>query len=746
MAGGGGGQEVARFFATLGVDNSGFTAGMSSAISMMGRGALAGVGLGTGMMAATTAFRAVEAATIGSMLAVMDYETAFTGVRKTVDASDEEFSRLDANLRNLATTTMPKTRVELAGIAQVAGQLGIRGTQNITQFTDTIAQLSTATNLTSDQAAIQMARLANIIEMPISKVGNLGSALVGLGNNFPTFESEILEFAQRMAGAAHIVGFTESQILSLSTALPSLGIQAELGGTAVQQALLTMQQAAQEGGAALDLLAGVSGMSAAQFQKQWKEDAYGAFTAFVQGLGQNEQQAGQILDALGLGGARSARVFLGLAQNTDLLSRALQMAGREMENPTALAKEFGRFSETTANRVQVFKNNVTELADVIGGPLVGALNAALGPLTKLVGMLAGLDPGGLKAISSSTGYPISADEYAKVSGAAKNLGMDPLELAKTLTGRATGIGPGASSTAQRGVMVRGQFVPLDQLDGIGNYDVQRPAAGSAGAGGGTPGLDALLKNAGGGGGKSDPLTEAWRSVTDKMTAEVADAYVKGGDAQAAIVRAKQAEVTAAITASADYMHQRWGVEMPAAVSAAADAVFARQQALTQALAQVDQTFADAKIAAYFDNGRKVDAIENAWLAAQRATTQTIADDLVRTFAMEAGPALTTAMQHVREAARVFEQAVQSTTDNVRRNALSLAQSMGFSAPGQSAAGAANILTLANMAEAAAARDASIRAANEYGRTTGDWGGAASRLQKVDVTVTVAGDLQVAGEG
>ena len=76
----------------------------------------------------------------------------------------------------------------------------------------------------------------NITGTSQDKVENLGSAIVDLGNNFATDEASIVQMATRLASAGTIAGLTETDILALSTAMSSVGIQAEAGGTAEEKA------------------------------------------------------------------------------------------------------------------------------------------------------------------------------------------------------------------------------------------------------------------------------------------------------------------------------------------------------------------------------------------------------------------------------------------------------------------------------------------------------------------------------
>src|SRR5690606_19636301 len=54
----------------------------------------------------------------------IDFESAFAGVRKTVDASEEEFAALARGIRDMAKE-IPAAATEIAGVAEAAGQLGI---------------------------------------------------------------------------------------------------------------------------------------------------------------------------------------------------------------------------------------------------------------------------------------------------------------------------------------------------------------------------------------------------------------------------------------------------------------------------------------------------------------------------------------------------------------------------------------------------------------------------------------------
>ena len=313
----------------------------------------------------------------------IDFESAFTGVRKTVDASEAEFKVLEQGLRNMAKD-IPVSATGLAKITETAGQLGIEN-ENLLSFTRTMADLNVATNLTGEAAAMVLARFANITNMDQSMFGNLGSAIVDLGNKFATTEYDITQFALRLAGAGEISGLTEADILAIGTAMSAVGVEAEAGGTALQKVLLAITQSVADGGERLDKFAEVAGMSSSQFAKMWKDDAGGAFTAFVEGLGLQGQNAFATLEELDFHDQRLFRSFLSLAGAGDLLARTMEVSNQAFIEGTALTIEAERRYATTASQLSILKNNAVDVGITFGSLFLPAIKESSQAMADFLG-------------------------------------------------------------------------------------------------------------------------------------------------------------------------------------------------------------------------------------------------------------------------------------------------------------------------------------------------------------------------
>ncbi len=317
--------------------------------------------------------------------AAIDWEDAFAGVRKTVDATEEQFTALDISLRKM-TGRIPLTHREIAQIAESAGQLGIQ-VGNIESFTETMAMMGTATTMASEDAAIALAQMDNIMHSGQKVFDRYGATVVHLGNNLATYENIILDFGLRIAGAGKIAGLTEPQVLAIAGAFASVGIEAEAGGTAVSKVLQSMTEAVATGDEKLAVFAATAGMSAAEFATAWQEDAGAAFARFVEGLGASGNQAFAILRELGLTDQRLLRAFLSVADAQTTLTSVMDMANKAWEENTALVNEANERYRTGKSRLIILGNKIRNAAINLGIAFAPMLEAVMDRATKLIEVL-----------------------------------------------------------------------------------------------------------------------------------------------------------------------------------------------------------------------------------------------------------------------------------------------------------------------------------------------------------------------
>ena len=321
-----------------------------------------------------------------ALKAAIDYETAFAGVKKTVDGTPQQFDKLSASIREMAKE-MPSSAVEIANVAEAAGQLGVP-IGAIKDFSKTMINLGVSTNLSSEEAASSIAKIGNIMQVSGKDLGtwsaHFGSAVVDLGNHFATTERDIVEMTNRLAAGGKLAGLTTPEILGLATAMSSVGIEAEAGGTAMNQTLTGIGKAVAGVGEGakekLQLIASTAGMTAEQFSTAWKQKPAEALQAFIKGL-QKAHEEGKNMDGilaeLDMSGIRQGNMLKSLASASDKMGEAVRRSNSAWKENTALTTEAQKRYETTESQLKIFKNQITDLAIEFGGPLLKAMNSGL---------------------------------------------------------------------------------------------------------------------------------------------------------------------------------------------------------------------------------------------------------------------------------------------------------------------------------------------------------------------------------
>ncbi|MCI2879084.1 phage tail tape measure protein [Staphylococcus hominis] len=333
----------------------------------------------------------------------IDWEQALAGVAKTTNMSGSELNKMGNEITKMSNT-MPFAATEIAGVAEAAGQLGIKK-QDITSFTRTMMNLGVATNLTADEAATEFARFANAANMPIKDVDRLGSTVVALGNSTATTEKEIVEMAQRLAGAGAQAGFSSDEIMSVSAAMSSVGIEAEAGGTAMTQIWNKMTKAVAEGGDTLDSFAKTAGVSGKEFAQIWENNPSKALSMFIKGLGETEGGAKGVLKALddvGIKGIREADTIRRMANNHQVLDKALKTGSEGWKENSALTNEANIRYETMGSKLKMLKNTFINFARTIGDAVAPIVSFLADKLTGLFEHLQGTSNATKIAIAAFT--------------------------------------------------------------------------------------------------------------------------------------------------------------------------------------------------------------------------------------------------------------------------------------------------------------------------------------------------------
>lgn len=305
-----------------------------------------------------------------------DFETGLVGVGKTTGLAGNDLKDFGNDIAKMSSV-IPVSTNDLLGLSETAGQLGIHGKKDLLEFTKVMAEMGSATNLAGEEGAKQMARFANVMGIDVGKnIRQVGNSVVRLGNNFATSEAEIMDMSSRLAASSRLVGITTPNVLGLATAMSSVGIEAEAGGTAMSTVMTKVDKAVASGGAKLQNFAKVAGMSAEDFAAKWKSKPTEALQDLMKGLDSASKSGGnmnQILDMLGIKGVRESNAVKSLAQNHELLSEAIKQSNDAYDHGNDLAEEAAEAWKTLHAKLMTLKNTFGNIAKDIFSIVAPAL-------------------------------------------------------------------------------------------------------------------------------------------------------------------------------------------------------------------------------------------------------------------------------------------------------------------------------------------------------------------------------------
>lgn len=391
------------------------------------------------------------------------FESAMADVRKVVDGTDAQIDALGQTIQAMSRR-IPLASTELAAMAAAAGQLGVR-LGEIPAFVETTAKMAVAFDMPAEEAGDAMAKLANVFGIPISEIARLGDAINQISNESPAKAAEVVRALSRVGGVSKAFGLAARDAAALASAFIAMGKPPEVAGTAINALLTKLATAPKQNRAFQEGLAAL-GLSAQQLKGHIDRDARGALDDFLARLAKvpKEQRMSVLVDLFGLEYADDIAALAGSLE----VYRAQQAAASRAEG--SMSREFAARAATTANNLQLLRNQLAELGVNIGSALLPALNsvvAGIRPVIEAFADFARANP----ALVAGIGKVAAALLAFKAGSLAARAGYHLIAGSVWgLIGRLRALGV-ALSTVQVALATRSAMPLLDALQGAA------PAAG-----------------------------------------------------------------------------------------------------------------------------------------------------------------------------------------------------------------------------------------------------------------------------
>lgn len=246
---------------------------------------------------------------------IKTFNSGILNVSKTTGIVGEDLDSLSDSIVKLSMNLSTVGTKSLLQYATVAGQLGVKGTENILAYTESLAKLETASDITGEEGGASIARLLTLTDGGVENVKEFGDEIVKLGNNFAATESEILSNATAIAQNTGIYKLGRQEVLSYAVATKAVGIESEITGSTIGKTLGILEKSirTQQG---LEQISRLTGIAQNDLGKAFDENSGQVFQRLIKGLNEIDKAGGSVnqqLEELGIKSVRNQRVIGTLA-------------------------------------------------------------------------------------------------------------------------------------------------------------------------------------------------------------------------------------------------------------------------------------------------------------------------------------------------------------------------------------------------------------------------------------------------
>lgn len=319
--------------------------------------------------------------------AAIDFESSMADVKKVVDFdTPQQFKEMGNDILEM-TKTIPMAAQDLAQIVAAGGQSGI-AREDLTGFAESAAKMGVAFDISAGQAGDMMAKWRTAFKMNQTEVVDLADKINYLGNTTAASAPLISDVVTRIGPLGEVGGVAAGEIAALGASMVGSGIQSDVAATGLKNMILALtagESATKSQVGALNEL-GLSAEDVAQgMQDNAKETILKVLNA-IRGL-DKDKQASVLSD---LFGKESLGAIAPLLSNLDGVQDNLNKVADSSKYAGSMEGEFSARSETTANSLQLAKNNMEAFKIAIGNGLIPAMTPMISLLTQGVKWVSGI--------------------------------------------------------------------------------------------------------------------------------------------------------------------------------------------------------------------------------------------------------------------------------------------------------------------------------------------------------------------
>lgn len=303
----------------------------------------------------------------------MDFESSMADVRKVVNFDrPEQFQQMSQDILDMSTR-LPMAATDIAKIVAAGGQAGIAA-GGLKEFATDAVKMGIAFDEGADVAGQQMAQWRVSLGLTQKQVEQLGDQINYLGNTGPVASNQLTDVITRVGSLGKLAHLSGGDVAALGDTISAAGIQTDIAATGIKRVISTLS-----GGhitklqrAAFHALHLNPKKVAADMQKDGKKAILEVFTALSH-VAPNKQ----IGITKALFGQESLEAIAPLLANLKQLVGNFNKVGDATKYAGSMQKEYATRASTTANQLDLVRNDINKLSVETGDALIPAVSDGL---------------------------------------------------------------------------------------------------------------------------------------------------------------------------------------------------------------------------------------------------------------------------------------------------------------------------------------------------------------------------------
>ena len=315
----------------------------------------------------------------------IDYESAMADVAKVVDGLKDEAGKITPAYTAMSnqilemTTRLPMAAKDIAAIVAAGAQSGIAKNELI-GFAESAVKMGVAFDITADQAGQSMAEMRAAFKMTQPQVIALADQINYLGNTSPNKADKIMEVVQRIGALGEVGGFASSSIAAMAASLTS--VEPDVAATGIKNIILAMTKGESATKGQVEAFEKLK-LKSTDVAKNMQKDAEGTIATVLKAI-QKPPKEEQVAVTNSLFGSEALPVVMQYSQGLDTLTKNLNAVSSASVYAGSMEAEYAARAATTANNIQLAKNQMAALGITIGNVLLPGVNSMIGSFNTVM--------------------------------------------------------------------------------------------------------------------------------------------------------------------------------------------------------------------------------------------------------------------------------------------------------------------------------------------------------------------------